>query len=136
MVEPELGQVIFSNAAVEEYEVPDYIIRGLDELGEAIVKSVNGIEWENHPGRNNAYIFDNEIFVMQAYCWCDGSTLGHESGCPPNFIFKDFKIRWYKYLERSMSQNKKISKKEWLYMLKACIASLEDKTAELKEKPQ
>lgn len=89
-------------------------------------------DWNAKYGAN----FENEVFLMKRYCWCDqpecdwcmhgdqpdfdarlaarfGTTdyQGHRLRRyydPPNFWFKpdDFRVTWYKYIGRDMAANK------------------------------
>lgn len=51
----------------------------------------------------------------------------HKKDCPvvvPNFKYKDFEIRWYKYLGRSTSMNKLIDANEFSKILDRCLESV------------
>jgi len=73
-----------------------------------------------------ASTYDNDIFVMRAYCWCDGRKLGHEDGCPPNFEHypSGLMINWYKYAGRGITSNKKPTLKTWYEIVDQCNRSV------------
>ena len=80
----------------------------------------------------------DEKFVMHPYCWCgmeDCPYCGFEEGQPskeiieqtgwdsehcsaPNFWYKplNFKVRWYKYIGRSVETNRNLTEDEFKQM--------------------
>ena len=119
---PELGQAAFG-APWQELEMPEYVRRGLATLGAAVTsESSSG----GDPTDNSGASFENEVFVLNAYCWCDGENLEHEEGCPPNFEYKPsgFVASWYKYLGRGSSVSEAIDQDAFTSLLAACLASL------------
>lgn len=102
---------------------------GKDYLVDAIVRAIaeshaTENEWAEKYGIN----FDNDVFSMHRYCWCE------QEDCPwcgdsedgigaPNFHFKPtgFKLWWYKYIGRGMEMNRQVSIEECSRMLAECI---------------
>jgi len=70
--------------------------------------------------------FENDVFMMHSFCWCEQKKCEWCSGGAPNFLYKptNFGINWYKWIGRSMGYSKKISSKEWKSMIKDCIESV------------
>lgn len=97
-------------------------------------------------GSNCAASFQNEVFAIRDYCWCEGSyhretvpeddprwesaieTSGGEStGCPPNFehFASGLKVVWYKHMGRSQSANQHLVAEQRQSILAECLASIE-----------
>lgn len=64
--EPELGQIAFGNPW-GELEAPDFVIAGLDFLGQIIAKNDDN----ENPAHNVAAEFINHTFEMRSYYWGD-----------------------------------------------------------------
>lgn len=97
---------------------------GIEILGELIgLKRRDG---SYLPGRAGGSPFENEVFIMRAYCWCDGDEDGHEDGCPPNFVHKrtGFECAWYKHCGRGNTQNAELGGMAWRAILIDCLVSL------------
>ncbi|PUB32540.1 hypothetical protein C8K30_1011066 [Promicromonospora sp. AC04] len=96
-------------------------------------------------GGNAAGWFQNEIFAIRDYCWCDGGihaetvdwrdndpstqmppSGGTSSGCPMNFEHFASGIRgtWYKHLGRDMRFSRKALPGEALDILLGCLVSI------------
>lgn len=120
--EPELGQMLFSNMESFPHEVPPFIEACLDALGDLVSKG----RYEDNPTSNTGAAFENDVFQMRAYCWCDGEAEGHQDGCPPNFVCGDLTITWYKHSHRGASMSREVAFKEWLAIFTKCVNSLED----------
>lgn len=97
---------------------------GKDYLIDAIIRAIADShaeegEWADKYGVN----FENDVFMMHRYCWCE------QDGClwcdrhEPNFLYKptNFKVHWYKYIGRSMEFNRNISTEECAEILSSCI---------------
>lgn len=119
--EPELGQMLFGNTEYFEHEVPPFIESCLDALGDLVS---NGVYADN-PTSNTGAAFSNDTFQMRSYCWCDGELDGHQDGCPPNFVFGDLAITWYKHSHRGASMSREVTFQEWLPIFMKCVNSLE-----------
>lgn len=74
-------------------------------------------------GHFDSFGFNNEVFIIRNYCWCDGEDPGHEFSCPPNFECGDFQVDWYKHLGRIM-EYEDISAEEWRKIMIKCLQSL------------
>jgi len=77
--------------------------------------------------------FENDTFSVFPYYWgeCDCGE-EHSPDCPvmkPNFLFKPtgFAIEWYKYPLRDSYSNQKITLREFVTIIDACIESLKEK---------
>ncbi|MDD4804039.1 MAG: hypothetical protein PHN69_02595 [Candidatus Pacebacteria bacterium] len=75
------------------------------------------------PFENTGARFKNDVFEVQAYDW------GNEEGQEYNFKYKDFEVRWYKYLGRGTTQNRYIDEEELNDLLIECAQSLNKKTS-------
>lgn len=128
----ELGQWVFSNGQVQEYEC-DWATDGLILLSEIIAEVRGAIRGRYGFGEllasnSGAAPFENDTFVMRTYCWCDGEILGHEIGCPPNFEHKPsgLQISWYKNAERGVTANQSAPTAIcWWRVLNECVESIE-----------
>lgn len=98
----------------------------LAHLGHAIWLHTNNKQLEAiDPTGNEGSEFENKVFEMRSFCWCDGQR--HPDGCPPNFKYKNnkpFEVEWYKYLGRGMETNRDLSADEINVMLNDCLKSL------------
>ena len=67
--------------------------------------------------------FDNDVFTLEAYCWCDGTI--HLEDCPPNFTHKrtGYSVSWYKHLGRGV-ECKPIEVEKWWTIFRECFNSL------------
>ena len=126
----ELGQMLFSNSPIPEYEA-DWASTGIIMLAEYIQE----MRGDSYPLSSNGgeVPYESDIFDMRTYCWCDGDREGHENGCPPNFKHHDsgLILNWYKHCGRGITSNKEINqeitKKEWFNILQECMDSLGEK---------
>lgn len=77
-------------------------------------------------GGENGYgaEFENNVFMMHPFCWCDKEDCKWCSKNEPNFIYKpsNCKIWWYKWIGRGQEQKGKLPK-NWL---KECIKSIKE----------
>jgi len=70
--------------------------------------------------------YENDVFMMHRYCWCE------KEDCPwcymgaPNFEHKrtGFELTWYKYIGRSMEVNMDLGALEIVTIIKECLESL------------
>lgn len=101
--------------------------------------------------------FENDTFMMHAYCWCDkddcewcfmndlsshgkkmrkillekyGNKEWSEMGLAPEFFYKPtgLLIRWYKWIGRDTEMSKKVSRAQWEKIYADCIKSLRKKS--------
>lgn len=102
-------------------KLQDFVSDGLRYLGSAIAEKYK----QGNPCGNEGAHFENEVFSMHSFCWCDqdpGSP--HEEGCPDNFSCGDFSVDWYKYLGRGTSQSHSLTFEQWSEIFTKCLASL------------
>ena len=102
----------------------------LVNLTEYITKKVFKGEWQGGGllGGEFGYgvDFENEVFMMHHYCWCEKDKCKWCNGNVPNFEYKptNFKVNWYKWIGRDTEFNRKLKKREWKKIYKECIKSL------------
>jgi len=118
---PELGQALFSGGGWYEIEMSRHV--------ELAISTISGELYDrglarSDPSSNTGATYQTNVFVIRAHCWCDGDREGHYDECPPNFEWRDFRARWYKYLGRGSTQSREMSQIEALKMAQECIDSL------------
>lgn len=78
----------------------------------------------NEIGGSSAYgvTYENDVFAMHPYCWCDKDDCPWCAGDAPNFLHKKTgaTITWYKYIGRSME----ISDGDWTEIFNECFESI------------
>ena len=127
----EIGQIVLTNGMTHSHEA-DWAVAGLNTLAEIIAESRNnkldkhgyGLLLTSSDGDES---FENDIFGMSAYCDCDGTRLGHEDSCPPNFIHKStgIEISWYKWAARGITANVDwLPAIAWHRIVNECIESV------------
>lgn len=127
----EIGQIVLTNGTTHEFEA-DWTSAGLDAIAEIIRehrghtsgKYGNGPLLTSNDGEEE---YENDVFVMRTYCWCDGHFVGHEDNCPPNFIHKStgMEVSWYKYNGRGVTSNVNwIPSITWHRIVNECIESV------------
>lgn len=109
----------------------DEISNGLRELTQAIVKG--------DPDRHVMGLFggtfgygarwDDEVFSMHPFCWCDEEDCPWCEGDIPHFHHKGtgLKIRWYKYIGRSMEIEGCC---DWPEVLAECLTSVQESSTQ------
>jgi hypothetical protein len=112
----------------------------LRELAVLVSEDPEG-EWASY-GTN----FENDTFMMHQFCWCEKHDCPWCQGCicdtveecrdkctrkeyAPNFHYKplDFKVRWYKYIGRSMDTSDTLSENMLREIFEVCSDSLKAK---------
>jgi hypothetical protein len=70
--------------------------------------------------------YENDVFMMHQYCWCDQDNCKWCNGKEPNFRHKKsgLEIKWYKWIGRGMKFNKKVSPKKWKEIYQDCVKSI------------
>lgn len=122
--EPELGQAAFSNTPWTDIPTPDFMSYEVECLGE-MLRLLNLVD--ENPCYNTGATFENDIFAIRAYCWCDGDIVGHEDGCPPNFEYKTwskFAMYWYKHTRRGSTVTNIPEVEAWYHAMEACRKSI------------
>lgn len=116
--QPEFGQAVFGGET-EEHEVPEHgkalLLYLLSEVGR-VYWNRNQKEWEW------SVMPDPQIPGLQArpYNRVDGDA-------PPNFIFGDVSIRWYKHPGRGLSCNQDLDAAGWVKWFGECLAAIHAK---------
>lgn len=119
--EPELGQAMFGNST-SEHGCPEFVEAGLRHLASEIER----VEWNRTgqsyeaPTGNNGGKYDTDVFRMRAYYWGDDEELVNA----PNFVCDGLEVRWYKYLGRGMSMNRRIDANEFYQLIDRCLKSV------------
>ena len=127
----ELGMLAFSNSTIREYGA-DWATSGLNLLAEVIAETRYAGQSPLEYGfpllvsNSGEAPFENDVFAMRTYCWCDGEG-EHEESCPPNFEYKPtgVQISWYKHAGRGITCNREEpSMIRWCEVLSECVASI------------
>lgn len=144
-----------SNGALTEFVPGDDWVESeamsaaLDELANALVgrTDTQGHRIEHPLGSNVAVSFENEVFALRDYCWCEGAihrptpqaeeawdrgpanffaSGGSELACPFNFEHHATGVRgtWYKYRRRNEEFDRPIDEQTARAILADCLASL------------
>lgn len=110
-------QIIIPKGAETDIEM------ALVKLTEALAKK-KGLGGGFGLGGENGYgaEYENEIFMMHPFCWCDKDDCRWCAKNEPNFVYKPnkTKIWWYKWIGRDQKQEGKLPN-NWL---KNCIKSI------------
>ena len=102
----------------------------LVNLTEYLTKKVFGGERQVGGGLGGEFgygvDYENDVFMMHCFCWCEKDDCKWCNGDEPNFRYKKsgLEIKWYKWIGRSMEFNKDISNKEWKKLYQDCIKSI------------
>ncbi len=66
--------------------------------------------------------YENDIFMMHPFCWCEQEDCDWCNGVKPNFTYKqtNCEIRFYKYIGRDQQQKGKLPK-GWLDVCKNSV---------------
>jgi hypothetical protein len=127
----EIGQILLTNTETLEHEA-DWATSGLDAIAEVIAEH-RGYKQDKYgygpllTSNEGDQEYDNEIFTMRTYCWCDGTRKGHEDSCPPNFTYKPggINVTWYKHSARGITSNVEwIPALAWHRIVNECIESV------------
>lgn len=127
----EIGQILLTNTETLDYEA-DWATSGLNAIAEVIAEH-RGYKKDKYgygpllTSNEGDHEFDNKVFAMRTYCWCDGTLKGHEDSCPPNFVHKPtgINITWYKHAGRGITANVEwLTAKQWYSIVNECIESI------------
>lgn len=71
--------------------------------------------------------YENDVFMMHRFCWCEKESCPWCGADAPNFLHKKsgFGVTWYKYIGRGMAVSKKISGKKLAAIVNECLQSIE-----------
>ena len=116
----ELGNLLFNENKVQEYECPYWIGALLEVINAQLCRVMWNIEQEEYssPFSNTGNKFKNDVFEVEAYAW------GDEANQQYNFKWKDVEISWYKYLGRDTTINGIYKDKYIIQMFNECIESI------------
>jgi hypothetical protein len=100
-----------------------FVQSNINILGNLIEKKTG-----SNPAGNTSAEFENDVFRMKAYCWCEGEQAGHEEGCDDGFDYKKGEgyAAWYKHANRGFFYDEDLSLEEWRNIFEECFKSLED----------
>ena len=105
----------------------DIVSEGLYKLSKALGKLNPKAQHHGFLGGEWGYgqNFENKVFMMHPFCWCDEEKCKWCNGEEPNFLHKKsgFAVRWYKYIGRDM-EFEKIEVKLWKKILNECLRSI------------
>lgn len=67
--------------------------------------------------------FENDVFMIHTFCWCDGEDCPWCNG-KPNFLHKKTgaSLSWYKYIGRGMVIDEDVN---WSAVFAECFSSLQ-----------
>ncbi len=109
---------------VPEGAIPNEdLLSELVEIGMRLIAEKHG-EKEDWPEKYGV-VFDNEIFTMHPFCWCEKDECEYcqEEDRSPNFLHKKtgLKVHWYKYIGRSMEISGDVTVNDVLDIIKECL---------------
>lgn len=69
--------------------------------------------------------YENDVFMMHPYCWCEKEECNWCFGNAPNFLHKptSFSVNWYKWIGRDMIINNE-SGSDIPTIMRECVDSL------------
>lgn len=118
----ELGQMMYANNTIYEYDCPDWIIallQSLDyELGIAMW-NVYQKEYDS-PFMNTGNEYIGNFFEVHAYNW------NEDIEQPYNFKCGNIEISWYKYLGRGTTINGEYTSYEIIDMYDKCLQEIRE----------
>lgn len=103
--EPELGQAVYGKSWFE-FEINDNELEALRLIQEKYFTN-----WQKDPFGNTGAKCDGDCFKIEAYSWDENYDQ------PYNFSWKDWRVKWYKWLGRGTTCNRHITEGEILDML-------------------
>lgn len=70
--------------------------------------------------------FENDVFMMHPFCWCEQDDCKWCREDAPHFIHKKsgLEIHWYKWIGRDMRYSMILSDRAWGHMIKECMESV------------
>ncbi len=106
--------------------IPDEDLRAqLIEVGIRLIAEKCGDD-DNFPEKYGAK-FDNNVFSMHPYCWCEKEDCKYcrDYDPAPNFAYHGgLKVHWYKYIGRSMEIEGDVSAEKMLDIIRECLESI------------
>lgn len=104
----------------------DRISEDLRSLTELICNVHNIVSLEGLGGTYGYGVdFENDIFMMHPFCFCESPSCNWCEEEYPNFLHKksNFKVHWYKWIGRSNEVYNE-NKVEWSSIFKECLSSI------------
>lgn len=98
-----------------EFECPEFVEAGLCYLDYILGIAV---EDPDSPFQNTGAVFECPVFTVRAYNW------NEDAPDLPNFECDGFEVRWYKYLGRGMTMNRKVDANEFFALIEKCVKYL------------
>jgi hypothetical protein len=127
----EPGQWLFSNTDVQEFEA--YWASSQLETLANVIAEARGQEHDDlgyseliTSGYDTDF-YENDVFAIRPYCWCDQTVKEHYPYCPPNFEHKPsgLTISWYKNAHRGITANQTFpGAKTWWSVINECVESI------------
>ncbi len=79
-------------------------------------------EWPEKYGTE----YENDVFILHPYCWCGKWSCRWCENNYANYIYKplDYQVTWYKYIGRSVEENKTLTKDQFDKMINHCFESV------------
>lgn len=113
------------NQTLNAFATNDAIYATLLYLKEELDRIMWNINQEEYasPFANTGNHFSTDVFTVRAYDW-DWDYSESDTPQPPNFVWRDFQITWYKWFGRGMDTNRQITYVELGKMLTDCLKSL------------
>lgn len=98
---------------IDESNLADMMVGFLKELTRRIEKDND--HFANSYGTN----FENDVFRINRYCWCDEDECKFCGGNEPQFIYKPLNVAvsWYKYIPRNIDVEGTITHHEFAEMV-------------------
>ena len=125
------ARTLFQTFAPTQYASEEFITAILESIEENLLRvmwNINQEEYDNdNPFRNTGNVkgYKNDTFEVHAYDW--GWDLSDaNTPQPPNFIWRDLEICWYKYCGRGIYTNRPVTHDELAIMLKECNESINE----------
>lgn len=122
---PIQAEIILPEGALGRMSEDDLLEAGLRAIAEEAAKLTPedwNMSWPGKYGIN----YENDVFMMHRYCWCE------KEDCPwcyhgaPNFVHhaSGLEVNWYKYIGRSMEISEALGALEIATIIKECLESL------------
>lgn len=117
-----MNTLIIPQGMLGHFEGESLIDSMLRAVGEKYSEDKDA-EWAGKYGTN----YENELFAMCKFCWCEKEDCKVCNGELPNFHYKplDFKLSWYKYIGRGVEMNKTLTQTEILEMANTLLKEKE-----------
>jgi hypothetical protein len=71
--------------------------------------------------------YENDVFMMHRYCWCEREGCAWCDGEAPNFFHKPsgLAVTWYKYIGRGEEIENGVGFRKWAEIVNECIKSVD-----------